>query len=447
MQKSLEARDLTSGPILSQLVRLALPILGTSFVQMLYSFTDMAWLGRLSNEAVAAVGSVSLFAWLGNSFALTNKVGSEITIAHWIGKKSHDEASFYASQNSSMSFYLGTFLLLLYFVAAPFLLSIYALEKDILQMSVEYMRIISFGLPFVFMSYSFTGTYNACGHSQRPFMINSLGLVVNIILDPIFIFVLEMGTNGAAIATLLSQILVWALFFYYIRGKDKLLNRFKFITKLAWTPCRRILKIGSPAAALNALFAFVNMYMGRMASKVNGHIGLLTITTGGQLEGITWNTAQGFSTALGAFISQNYAAEAIERVKKGYKTTLLITMIFGVFSTLLYVFGGEAIFSIIVPERTAFEAGGVYLRINGYTQLFMMLEITTQGFFYGVGRSMIPASISIIGNYLRIPLAFATMYFIPGIEGLWWAIAISTILKGIASYIFYLKIRSKLLNK
>mgnify|MGYP000093297669 CR=1 FL=1 len=115
----------------------------------------------------------------------------------------------------------------------------------------------------------------------------------------------------------------------------------------------------------------------------------MTFTTGGQIEAITWNTSQGFSTALSAFIAQNFAAGRIERVLKAWHTTLWMTGIFGTFCTLLFVFYGNEVFSIFVPEQAAYEAGGVFLRIDGYSQLFMMLEITMQGVFYGIGRTVL----------------------------------------------------------
>ena len=99
------------------------------------------------------------------------------------------------------------------------------------------------------------------------------------------------------------------------------------------------------------------MFLCRTASEQGGHIGLMTFTTGGQIEAITWNTSQGFSTALSAFIAQNYAAGRTERVLKAWYTTLWMTGIFGTFCTLLFIFFGNEVFSIFVPEQAAYEAG------------------------------------------------------------------------------------------
>ena len=105
-----EAKILTEGSIPKHLFKLALPILGTSFVQMLYNFTDMAWLGRLNSEAIAAVGAASVFMWLASSISLINKVGSEVTVAHAIGKRDEGSGLHFANHNLHLSLIIGLLL-------------------------------------------------------------------------------------------------------------------------------------------------------------------------------------------------------------------------------------------------------------------------------------------------------------------------------------------------
>ncbi len=223
-------------------------------------------------------------------------------------------------------------------------------------------------------------------------------------------------------------------------------GRFPFFTRLKKKYTRRILKLGLPVATLNTLFAFVNMFLCRTASEQGGHIGLMTFTTGGQIEAITWNTSQGFSTALSAFIAQNYAAGRVERVLRSWYTTLWMTGIFGTLCTLLFVFFGNEVFAIFVPEQAAYEAGGVFLRIDGYSQLFMMLEITMQGVFYGIGRTIPPAIISISCNYMRIPLAILFVRMGMGVEGIWWAVCVTTVAKGLILLSWFIIIKKKCLS-
>ena len=92
-------KNLTQGPIKRQLFNLALPIMGTSFIQMAYSITDMAWVGRLGSEAVAAIGAVGILTWMTNSISLLNKVGSEVSVGQSIGARNEEDARNYSSHN------------------------------------------------------------------------------------------------------------------------------------------------------------------------------------------------------------------------------------------------------------------------------------------------------------------------------------------------------------
>ena len=440
-------KNLTEGPILKQLFALAMPIMATSFIQMAYSLTDMAWVGRLGSEAIAAVGSVGLLTWMTTSLALLNKVGSEVSVGQSIGMKDENAARYFATHNLTLSLIISLVWASILFIFSKTIIDFYELESHIATNAINYLRIVSTAFPFVFMSAATTGIFNASGRSKIPFTINGLGLIINMVLDPLFIFIFDCGTNGAAWATWIAQFCVFFLFVYQLKFKQILWDNFTFFGKLKRVYTTKIIKIGLPVACLNALFAFVNMFLGRTASTVGGHLGLMAMTTSGQIEAITWNTSQGFSTALSAFVAQNYAAKKIERMMKALKSTLFMTFIFGLVCTFLFVFYGNQIFAIFVPEREAYETGGLALRIDGYSQLFMMLEITLQGVFYGIGRTIPPAIISISCNYLRIPMALLFVSFGWGLAGIWWCISITSILKGIIILFWFLIIKKRILNK
>ena len=440
-------KNLTEGPILKQLFALAMPIMATSFIQMAYSLTDMAWVGRLGSEAIAAVGSVGLLTWMTTSLALLNKVGSEVSVGQSIGMKDENAARYFATHNLTLSLIISLVWASILFIFSKTIIDFYELESHIATNAINYLRIVSTAFPFVFMSAAPTGIFTASGRSKIPFTINGLGLIINMVLDPLFIFIFDWGTNGAAWATWIAQFCVFFLFVYQLKFKQMLWDNFTFFGKLKRVYTTRIIKIGLPVACLNTLFAFVNMFLGRTASTVGGHLGLMAMTTSGQIEAITWNTSQGFSTALSAFVAQNYAAKKIERMMKALKSTLFMTFIFGLVCTFLFVFYGNQIFAIFVPEREAYETGGLALRIDGYSQLFMMLEITLQGVFYGIGRTIPPAIISISCNYLRIPMALLFVSFGWGLAGIWWCISITSILKGIIILFWFLIIKKRILNK
>ena len=440
-------KNLTEGPILRQLFMLAMPIMATSFIQMAYSLTDMAWVGRLGSEAIAAVGSVGILTWMTSSLSLLNKVGSEVSVGQAIGMKDETAARSFSTHNLTLALMISFVWACILFVFASPIIGIYELKPNIADDAISYLRIVTTAFPFVFLSATFTGIFNAAGRSKIPFTINAIGLGINMILDPLFIFVFDWKTNGAALATWLAQAIVFALFVHQLKFKRILWDDFLFFGKLKKLYTIKIFKIGLPVATLNALFAFANMYLGRIASTVGGHLGLMAMTTGGQIEAITWNSAQGFSTALSAFVAQNYAARQIHRVMKALKSMFFITFVFGMICTCLFIFCGNDIFSIFVPEKEAYEAGGLFLRIDGYSQLFMMLEITVQGVFYGIGRTVPPAIISVVFNYLRIPLALFFVSLGWGLAGIWWCVCLTSILKGIIILVWFLAIKKKTLDK
>src|SRR5690554_4746635 len=421
-----------------------------SFIQMAYNLVDILWIGRLGSESVAAVGSVGMLMWMMNSVALISKVGAEISIGQSVGARRLDQASVYASHTTTIAILLGLVFGIFFFLFPHPYVSFYELENVIASDAVDYLRIISLGIPIMFLVLNFSGIYIGSGRSDLPFYFNATGLVLNILLDPFLIFgwgiVPALGVWGAALATLLSQGVVLFLFIRHLKKQGGLLGRFPFLVRPRRRYTLNIFKLGLPVAAMNVYFAFINMNLARVASLYGGHLGITSQTTGGQIEGVTWNTSTGFSTTLGSFAAQNYGAGKIKRANRAFRHTLLMMGVLGIIVSVVFVFFGEGIFSIFVPERAAYEAGGQYLLILGFSQLFMMLEITTQGMFNGLGRTTPPAIISISFNTLRVPLAIFLGTRI-GVTGVWWAISVTSVFKGIILFIWYLILQKRLTRK
>ena len=430
--------NLTEGKIFSTLIRLALPLMGTSFLQMAYTLMAMSWVGRLgtvshpeiATKSEAAIGAIGMLLWLTSSVAYLAMIGSEVAVGQSIGAKKMKRAAIYASHSTTTSIVISVVWVSTLFIFANPILSFFKLSADITADAVLYLRILTVCLPFQFLSYNFAGIYNGAGRSTVPFKNYAAGLVLNMILDPILMFGMGLGLHGAAIGTVIAQLFVFSLFFYQIKYGNRILGDFSFFIKPKAIYLKRIIFLGTPVSIINSLYAIINMNLARVASIHGGHLGMMAQTTGGQIEAITWNTSQGFSTALSAFVAQNYAANKLERGKKAYIYTIRVMLTLGIFVSIAFVLFGAQIFGIIVPEENAMRAGAEYLFVMGLVQIFMMLELTTQGMFNGIGRTVEPAVISITFNALRIPLAYYLASQM-GIVGVWWAIAISTVCKGI----------------
>ena len=418
---------------MSPLVRLALPIMGTSFIQMTYTMVDIAWLGRLGSAAVAAAGAASFFVWLGNAFALNTKIGAEVGVSQSIGAGLIDKARTFASTSLTVALALALVYGIFLFTAAPLLIGFFGLSAPITHDGVTFLRIIAFSAPFILLNATFTSIYNATGQSKVPFLINLIGLFTNMVLDPFLIFGIgfpKMGVAGAALATTLSQGVVTSIFIYEITGPRRLFKHFRILVKPQWYFVKMVLKRGFPASLQNSLFAFFSMNLARIAAEW-GYLGVTAQSVGSQIEAISWNTAQGFSSALSAFVGQNYGAKMYGRIRNAYFNTMGVMAVWGALIGGLFIFFGGEIFGLFVPEVAAIEQGAIYLRILGFSQLFMVFEIASAGAFTGIGRTLPPSIQGIALTGARIPLALALTATSLQLSGVWWAISISSICKGI----------------
>ena len=170
-----------------------------------------------------------------------------------------------------------------------------------------------------------------------------------------------------------------------------------------------------------------------------GPVPIAVQKVGSQIEAISWMTAGGFQTAMATFVGQNYGAKQWPRVFRGYFSGMTIMSIIGILTSLLLIFAARPLFSIFVPgEEETIMYGIVYLRILGLSQLFMCIESTTAGAFNGLGKTVPPSIVGILFNGLRVPAALFLSSTSLGLNGVWWAISISSIFKGMVLTTWYL---------
>lgn len=429
------AKDLTVGSIIRGITSLAAPLIAASFIQMAYTLTDMAWVGKLGSEPIAAIGAASIIIWFCNSASLVTKIGAEVSISQSLGASNRLKAKQYANHVAQLSVILSLFLACMVFLISPFFIRIFNLTSEINATAVSYLRLASIGLFCTCCNNAFGGIYYGTGNSQTPFRIAAIGLVCNIVLDPLLIFgylgLPALGTDGAAIATTLSQLLVFVLYATRLFRKQHFaLGRLSLLSRLQRNQSLHILRLGLPVSLQNMLFALLSMTITHIVSGF-GYLGVAAYSVGGQIEAISWMTAGGFSTALGAFVGQNYGAGQFRRIKDGYRISMLMAGSIGAIAGVLFMLYGEAIFSLFVNEPETVRVGGEYLTIMGISQLFMVIELVTAGAFNGVGRTTPPALVSIVFNVMRVPMAYLLVQLSwLGITGAWWSITISSIFKG-----------------
>ena len=439
--------DLTEGKIIDKLIKLALPIMGTSFIQMAYNMVDMIWVGKAGSSAVAAVGTAGFFPWLAMAFVAISRVGGEVQVAQSMGKNDAEETKSYIKAAIEVNIILSLIYTLVLLIFKDSSIGFFNLgDTSVISMSKKYLVIVALGMIFYFINPIFTAIFNGMGNSKDPFRINTVGLITNIILDPLLILgigpVPKLGVEGAAIATVFSQFIVTMCFIVMIMKRNNEYFKVKLFRKISLEYYKSLCKLGMPVAIQSGMFTIFSMLLGVIVASW-GPVAIAAQKVGSQIEAISWMTADGIAVALSSFVGQNYGATKYDRINKGFKITLGIATVLGIITTSILVFAGKQIFTIFIDEADAIKEGASYLKILGYSQLFMCVEIITAGAFKGIGRTYIPSIILTVLTGARVPMAyFLSRPELLGLSGVWWSISISSILKGIlmiSVYVYLLK--------
>jgi len=177
--------DLTEGSISGKLVQLALPIMATSFIQMAYNLTDMFWVGRIGSTAVAAVGTAGFFSNLAAALTMIAKVGAEVKVSQSLGRKDEKATRNYIVSALQINIVLSLIMGIIILLFRSKFLAFFQLENmKVISMAETYLATIAMGMVITNLIPVLTAIFNGAGNSKTPFIINTVGLVVNIVFDP-----------------------------------------------------------------------------------------------------------------------------------------------------------------------------------------------------------------------------------------------------------------------
>ena len=429
--------NLTKGPILKTLTKLAIPIMASYFIGTLYNITDMAWIGQLGSKAVAGVGVGGMFTWLSQGLSSIARMGGQVQVAQCIGRGDREKAHGYAQAAIQLAFYMGLIFALISLIFVHPMVGFFNLtDPEAYHAAVSYTRIACGLIVFSFLTVTLTGLYTAQGDSQTPFWANLIGLATNMILDPILILgpgpFPKLGVIGAAIATVTAQFIVMSIMVLGVvrQKKGNVLKGIRLAAAIPGSYLKGICQIGIPSGIQDMTYCFISMILTRMVSGF-GAEAIATQRVGGQIESISWHTADGFAAALNAFTAQNYGAGKMDRVKKGYRASLLTVGVWGLLVTAIFVFAPNTIARIFFHEPKAIAIAVSYLIIIGLSEAFLCVEITTIGAISGLGKTHLCSIISILFTSMRIPLAIVLGNTSLGLDGIWWALSSTTMIKGI----------------
>jgi len=418
--------DLTEGPIFNKLFKLSVPIMATSLMQTAHSLANMFWLSWLGEGYVAAAGLVGQFLWLSFSLIMLCRIGAEIGVSQNMGKNEPEAAKSFAQNGFVLAVILGTVVAIPAIIFRVTLLRFFNIESEyVAHVAQQYMAVAVLSLPFTFGHFVITGVYGGFGNTKIPFYINSAALLLNIVLSPIFIFVLDLGVIGAAMALVAAAIFnflvkIWAMTKY----KGRPFEQYAPFVWLAMDKIKQILRWGVPVAAESALFTMLFMLVTRLITSF-GDGAVAAHQIGMQIESLSFMIGGGFASALTAFVGQNFGAKKWGRLRSTFKVGYIFMGIYGVGITLILFIFARPLVSIFLRQPESITIAANYLRIIGLAQLLFCLEGVATGSFRGRGLTMKPTVSSVTSNIIRVIACYALAATALGITGIWWGIFIA----------------------
>ena len=417
---------------------LAFPIMAGMGIHTLYTIVDMIFIGRLGGDAIAAVAfnMPLFFLVLGLSFG----VGSGVTasIARFIGAKDKVNADNTAEHAVALGLIISTILTTLGLIYGEDLLQRLGATESVLPLSWDYLKVSLIGLPFMVFSTFFRSILSGEGDMKLPMAVAGLGTILNIILDPIFIFTLGYGVGGAAMASVISQLIVFLIFVYMLFVKEHAYIRFRmqdfspsiFIIK-------DIIRVGLPASMSMIIMAFGQLVFNRILVRFSTDA-VAAYQVGGRMDMVIFLPIMAIASALTTLVGMFFGAKEIEKIKFIAKYGIIRSMmVTGVLSIILYIFAPFVV-KIFTLDVDIQSIAVTYLRFICLIYPLIAIGMTVGRILQGLGKGLpmlVITSIRILA--LSAPLA---LYFIivlnKPIEWVWYAMIISTIVSVAISLIW-----------
>ena len=402
--------DMTEGPVLTKILMFSIPLMFSSVLQILFNAADIVVVGKfVGDTALAAVGSNSALINLVTNLFIGLSIGANVIVARYFGGKQDENTSIAVHTSIALGFISGIILTLIGIIGAPFFLRIMLTPEDVLPQAVLYLRILFAGITSM-MLYNFgSAVLRAVGDTKRPLYFLLLAGIINVILNLFFVIVLKMSVAGVALATILSQALSCVLVLWCLTKEDSAIklnfskiriNKIKFI---------QILKIGLPAGFQGVVFALSNTVI---QSSVNsfGSVVMAGSAAAQNIEGIVYFAMNSFYQASITFTSQCYGAKKFARINRVLAMSLLCVVAAGLICGHGLLFSGYRILGIFSSNSQVIVAGMNRLSVILSTYFLCGIMDVLVGALRGIGYSVLPMVVSLVGSCLLRLLWLATVF-------------------------------------
>ncbi len=402
--------DMTNGPLVSKIVRFAIPLALSGILQLLFNAADIVVAGRFAgSQALAAVGSTGALINLIVNLFIGLSIGVNVLVARYYGAGNHKDLYETVHTAVLVSVISGAALIVIGIGLSRPLLELMGTPEDVINQSVLYMRIYFAGMP-VMMLYNFgAAILRAVGDTQRPLYFLLLAGVVNVFLNLFFVIVLHMGVAGVATATVLSQCISAGLVLFCLVKSDTVYRIVLKELKVYKDKLLQMTKIGVPAGIQGATFSISNVLI---QSSINsfGSIAMAGSTAASNIEGFVWTAMDAFTQSTLSFTGQNYGAKKFRRINKvvwynlGLVTLVGLVLGMGAYLTgpwLLQIYSTD-------PEVISYGMERLLLVCAPYAICGVMNVMV--GAMRGLGSSLTPMMVSIFGVCILRVVWIYTMF-------------------------------------
>lgn len=436
----MHGKILTEGNIKSQLWALAWPIMLSVFFNTLYNTVDAFWVSKISPEAIAAVSISQIALFIMVAFSMGITVGSGVVMGMHIGAKEPDKAQKILGQSFVLSAVAGVLVTILALLFKEQLLSFGGATGTILNPAREYFDVVAAGSILLFIMFTIVFAFNAQGDNKTVTKLFAISTGINTLLDPIMIFgwagLPALGIRGAAIATLISQ-LIFIILAMRILTRATMLVPFRWSNlSFHWQSVKRVIDIGFPAALTNALGPLGIAVTTLMVASYFSEPGAVAMSIGFRVEFFAFLPAIGYGVGSMAMLGQNMGAKKIDRARAAYRRALVTgsslaaglgILIFALASPIVRAFTSDALvteyarsYLLLVPLSYAFLAA-------------MIIEATS---FQGMGKSWPGFWITIIRIVTVVTVSWILLQFTNSIIAIWLGVVAGYALASVVGYIW-----------
>lgn len=435
-----KVNEITKGNIFKIIIKMAWPLMLINLINVFYSLVDTYFVGQIDEMKVGAISLVSPIIACGNAFANGLTASALALISQSIGAEDKEKANHLATIIIELCIAMGIIVGSCCIIFAPAILNWLKTPDEIYNDTYKYLLGIAFDCLFLFIIQMYQAIRQANGDSLSGVKINTISSILNIVLDPILIFYFKLDILGAALATVLSKVIVTPLVFYSLLT-DKHSTHIDFAR---YKPEKQLTKEVIVTALPASIGYFISDFGFVIMNKQIVSYGSAVITgygIGSRISSIFYIPLNSVGTALTPLIGQNLGAKEYKRTKKCYSTSMLLATIISIFSTLIgFIFIKDLVRFFIkdASDLVIFESSR-YAYYSIGTAFFMGWFNNLSAVFVGSGNTKYNLFINVVRLWgLRIPIIYLFAAFTTvGVVGIWWSMIISNFIVCVVGQIWY----------